>query len=305
MLYTLKSSHMTVTVNSRGAELWSLMRDGNEYLWQGDPDYWSGRAPVLFPICGRLYGGKYRYAGQEYCLPIHGFAKDSEFAVTAAEDALTCVLEADDATRAVYPFDFRLTVVYRLKNDRTLRVESTVTNTGKGELPFSLGAHPGFRVPLREGERFEDYYLRFAGGTVPRRLVFSDTCFQTGETADFPLIDGDLLLLRHELFDVNPVYTKTRDEAPARYLPGAQVVNSLVADGCIIEGTVEDCVLFRGVRVARGAHIKGSILMQDCDIGEKVELENTILDKNVTMLSGKRLIGEKQYPIVVGKNVTL
>ena len=88
-------------------------------------------------------------------------------------------------------------------------------------------------------------------------------------------------------------------------LPGAQVVNSLVADGCIIEGTVENCVLFRGVRVARGAHIRGSILMQDCDIGEKVELENTILDKNVTMLSGKRLIGEKQYPIVVGKNVTL
>ena len=78
-----------------------------------------------------------------------------------------------------------------------------------------------------------------------------------------------------------------------------------MADGCIIEGTVEDCVLFRGVRVARGAHIRGSILMQDCDIGEKVELENTILDKNVTMLSGKRLIGEKQYPIVVGKNVTL
>ena len=206
MLYTLKSSHMTVTVNSRGAELWSLMRDGNEYLWQGDPDYWSGRAPVLFPVCGRLYGGKYRYAGQEYCLPIHGFAKDSEFAVTAAEDALTCVLEEDDATRAVYPFDFRLTVVYRLKNDRTLCVESTVTNTGKGELPFSLGAHPGFRVPLREGERFEDCYLRFAGGTVPRRLVFSDTCFQTGETADFPLIDGDLLLLRHDLFDRDAIF---------------------------------------------------------------------------------------------------
>ena len=69
MLYTLKNDRMTVTVNSRGAELWSLVRDGNEYLWQGDERYWSDRAPVLFPICGRLYDGKYRYAGKEYTLP--------------------------------------------------------------------------------------------------------------------------------------------------------------------------------------------------------------------------------------------
>lgn len=206
MLYTLKNDHMTVTVNSRGAELWSLMRDGNEYLWQGDGRYWNDRAPVLFPICGRLYGGRYRYAGQEYSLPIHGFAKDSGFAVRAAENALICTLESNDATRAVYPFDFCLTVVYRLKNDRTLRVESTVTNCGSGDMPFSYGAHPGFRVPLREGESFEDCYLRFAGGTVPRQLVFSDTCFQTGRTAEFPLIDGDLLLLRHELFDRDAIF---------------------------------------------------------------------------------------------------
>lgn len=206
MLYTLKNDRMTVTVNSRGAELWSLVRDGNEYLWQGDERYWSGRAPVLFPICGRLYDGKYRYAGKEYTLPIHGFAKDSEFAVRATEDALICTLEANDATREVYPFDFCLTIVYRLKNDRTLRVESTVSNRGGETLPFSYGAHPGFRVPLRDADCFEDCYLRFAGGTVPRRLVFSDTCFQTGRTAEFPLMDGDLLLLRHDLFDRDAIF---------------------------------------------------------------------------------------------------
>lgn len=206
MLYTLKNDHLTIAVNSHGAELWSLMRDGNEYLWQGDAHYWSGRAPVLFPICGRLYGGKYRYAGKEYSLPVHGFARDSEFAIHADGDALICTLEASDATRAVYPFDFRLTVVYRLKNDRTLRVKSTVANLGGTELPFSYGAHPGFRVPLRDADRFEDCYLRFAGGTTPRQLVFSDTCFQTGKAADFPLIDGDLLLLRHELFDHDAIF---------------------------------------------------------------------------------------------------
>ena len=111
--------------------------------------------------------------------------------------------------------------------------------------------------------------------------------------------------VRHELFSVNPVYTKTRDEAPAKYLPGAKVVNSLLADGCVVEGSLENCVLFRGVHIARGARIKNSIVMQDCEIGPNVELENVILDKDVTMLGGARLIGEKQYPIVIGKNVTL
>ncbi len=116
------------------------------------------------------------------------------------------------------------------------------------------------------------------------------------------LLNGDI---RHELFAENPVYTKTRDEAPAKYLFGASVKNSLIADGCVIEGAVENCVLFRGVHISRGSNIKNSIIMQDVDVGANVELENTILDKNVTIRSDCRLIGEKLYPIVIGKNVTL
>ena len=81
--------------------------------------------------------------------------------------------------------------------------------------------------------------------------------------------------------------------------------SALVADGCVIEGEVESSVLFRGVRVAKSARIKGCIIMQDCYIGEDVELENVILDKDVTVLSGARLIGSRRYPIVLGKNVTI
>ncbi len=111
--------------------------------------------------------------------------------------------------------------------------------------------------------------------------------------------------LRRALFSAYPVYTKTRDDVPALYRGDCRVKNSLVADGCVIEGTVENCVLFRGVHIGRGAVVRNSVLMQDDIIEEFVELENVILDKDVTVRSHGRLIGQRQYPIVIGKNVTL
>ncbi|MCI5661047.1 MAG: glucose-1-phosphate adenylyltransferase subunit GlgD [Clostridia bacterium] len=116
------------------------------------------------------------------------------------------------------------------------------------------------------------------------------------------LLSGNV---RRELFGKNPIYTKTRDDVPAIYREGAQVRNSLVADGCIVEGSVENCVLFRGVHIGRGACLKNCIVMQDSSIGEYAELENAILDKVVTVRRGERLIAPKQYPIVVGKAVTV
>lgn len=111
--------------------------------------------------------------------------------------------------------------------------------------------------------------------------------------------------VRKELFSSRPVYTKKRDDAPAVYRSGAKVTNSIVADGCVIEGTVENSILFRGVHVVRGAVVKNSIIMQDSYIEDNVELENVILDKEVTVRSNGRLIAPRQYPIVIGKNVTL
>ena len=111
--------------------------------------------------------------------------------------------------------------------------------------------------------------------------------------------------VRRELFKTNPVYTKTRNDVPAIYRDGNSVTNSLVADGCVIEGTVENSVLFRGVKIARGAIVRNSIIMQDGEVQESCELENVIFDKAVTIRSYGRLIGQRQYPIVIGKNVTL
>ena len=111
---------------------------------------------------------------------------------------------------------------------------------------------------------------------------------------------------RRELFHPNlPVFTKVRDEMPARYSESANVVNSLVADGCVIEGKVENSVLFRGVHIAPGAHVKNCIIMQDGYVQADAYIENCILDKQATIKRNARLIGPAVYPIVIAKNVVI
>ncbi|MBB6215789.1 glucose-1-phosphate adenylyltransferase [Anaerosolibacter carboniphilus] len=102
-----------------------------------------------------------------------------------------------------------------------------------------------------------------------------------------------------------PIYTKVKDQAPVKYMDSAMVKNSLIANGCIIEGTVENSILFRGVRVHKGAVIKDSIVMQHCEIDENSELKHIILDKDVLVTRDKKLRGSREYPMVVEKNTSL
>lgn len=99
----------------------------------------------------------------------------------------------------------------------------------------------------------------------------------------------------------HPVYTKVRDEAPVRYAIGTAPKNILVADGCIIEGEVENCVLFRGVRVGKGAKLKNCVIMQGTEIEPGAVLENVVTDKDVTICEGQELRGAKSFPVFVGK----
>lgn len=112
--------------------------------------------------------------------------------------------------------------------------------------------------------------------------------------------------IRQQLFiDNGKIYTKVKDEAPAKYNEEAEVRNSIVADGCIIEGTVENSVLFRGVTVSRGAEIRNSIVMQGSTVEENASLDYAILDKNVLLTRGRNLKGESSWPIVIGKNAVV
>ena len=100
----------------------------------------------------------------------------------------------------------------------------------------------------------------------------------------------------------NPVYTKIRDDNPTRYVTGSSVSNSLLADGCVIEGTVENCVLFRGVKVKKGAVVKNCVLMQDTVVEAGAELDCVVTDKNVRITADKKLSGTKSFPVYVQKS---
>jgi glucose-1-phosphate adenylyltransferase len=106
-------------------------------------------------------------------------------------------------------------------------------------------------------------------------------------------------------FKSGPVYTKVKDEAPVKYKESARVANSMIANGCMIEGTVENSILFRGVKVGPGAYIKDSIIMQKCTIGPNTRLENIICDKDVAISAEKWLKGEINYPLVIEKGTAI
>ena len=109
-----------------------------------------------------------------------------------------------------------------------------------------------------------------------------------------------------DLFNAHrPIYTKVKDEVAARYTVSAQVKNSLVADGCVIEGLVENSILFRGVHVKPGARIYNSIVMQGAEVDENAILDHVILDKGVKILPGRSLQGYDSFPIVIRKNQTV
>ncbi len=103
------------------------------------------------------------------------------------------------------------------------------------------------------------------------------------------------------LFEPSPIHTKIRDDNPTRYVSGAKVANVMAADGCVIEGEVENCVLFRGVKIGKGAKVKNCILMQDTVIEEGANIEYMITDKNVTVTAGKEMKGTDSYPIYIAK----
>ena len=137
---------------------------------------------------------------------------------------------------------------------------------------------------------------------------YQDVCYRMDGVQSYFKFNMDVIdpRIRHALFNEDrPVYTKVRDELPARYLSNARVVSSMVADGCIVDGTVEHCVLFRGVKVVKGAKLKNCVIMQDSQIEEGVHLENCVLDKQAVIKRDGKLIGPSSYPIVISKDMTI
>lgn len=208
-MLTIQNEYLRLTVDPHGAQMMELATaKGTQLLWNGDEKYWTDRAPVLFPFVGRLTGGQYRLHGKVYPMSIHGFAAASEFSVLEqSADTVTLALRDNEETLRQYPLHFEFLVRYAL-HGRELEIGYTVRNPNAEELPFGIGGHPGFRVPLCAGTAFEDYYLRFSEPCEPDRVGFTPSVFLSGHDERYPLENAQLLRLRHELFDDDAIILK-------------------------------------------------------------------------------------------------
>ena len=161
MDYTIKNNIIEVVISDHGAEVQSVKgaHTGEEYMWQADPEIWGRHAPVLFPIVGRLKNDEYKYQGKTYHMGQHGFARDCDFEVeNHTQESITFLLKDNEKTREMYPFKFEFRVNYNLMNN-LLEENFSVVNKSDETMIFGVGGHPGFILPVNNGEEKEDYYF--------------------------------------------------------------------------------------------------------------------------------------------------
>ncbi len=222
-LRTIENGILRISIDDEGAELSSL-RDqvGRELLWQGGST-WGRRAPLLFPIVGRLPGGVLTHEGVDYPIGQHGFARDLRFEASEQSGrSVLFTLSDSSETRVHFPFGFRLQVRYSIA-DATLTVSSSITNTDVVPFSASFGAHPGFAWPLVPGISREAHTIEFAEPEASpiRRLAGG---LLIGEPQPTPVV-GRTLGLREELFEADAMIFDRVVSRSVRYTaPGAPSV---------------------------------------------------------------------------------
>ena len=169
-LYTLHNDTLTVALDACGAVLHSIIKDGAEYLWQGNARYWARRDANLFPYVGRLTDGQYLLDGKTDPMTIHGFCIGTDFAVTEqTESSIRFTLRSNEKTLSMYPFHFAFHVCYTLRGNQICKT-CLVENRDSREMYFGIGGHPGFNVPLNGEGSFEDWELDFTEPCQPVRV---------------------------------------------------------------------------------------------------------------------------------------
>ena len=232
--FQIRNESLTLEIDAHGAEMKSLTdnRTGQEYLWCGDAAYWGRTSPILFPLVGNYREKQSCFDGKWYSLSQHGFARDMDFELVSEKgDEIWFALEDSPETLEKYPFGFRLELGYRLQG-RAVEVLWKVTNKNDREMYFSIGGHPAFNCPLREGEKQTDYRIGFdtcepltasvldENGTVSERtkvLELTDGMLQITDS----LFDEDALIVEHDQAHKVALYTpegekylEVRFEAP-------------------------------------------------------------------------------------------
>ncbi len=206
-MLTLENDHVRIAVKPMGAELCSLYNKKNnlEYLWQAG-EAWPKHAPVLFPIVGQLKDNKYFHNGKSYTLPRHGFAREKNFSlIEEGPNRLVFRLMDDDTTHSVFPFHFIFEIEYALKEDG-LMITYIVENNGSDKILFSVGAHPAFKVPLKEEDNYDDYYLEFDKNENAERFLLNNGLIAS-QTKPF-LNQSAQIAINRELFNEDALIFK-------------------------------------------------------------------------------------------------
>ncbi len=168
-IITLQNGNAICKISTMGAELVSYVVDGEERIWQGAEGFWAGKAPVLFPICGRLLGGSYTYERNPYTIKTHGFLKSSKFTVVNQEKSTaTFLLESSEETLKDYPFEFKFRMMYKL-TETSLGIYFIIENHSQKEMYYSVGCHEGYAL---EGD-LDEYYVAFDNdeGSIDRTVL--------------------------------------------------------------------------------------------------------------------------------------
>lgn len=232
-VFAIASEALTVRVAALGAEMLAITdASGAEWMTDADPAFWTGHAPILFPIVGEVAGGAIRLDGREFRLERHGFARQREFAVVdQAADAITLRLTDDAATRAVYPFAFQLDLAFRVAG-AVVTMTATVRNTGVAALPFSLGFHPAFAWPLPGG-----------GAKTAHRIAFDKR-----EPGPIRRLDRDGLLRAYE--DTNVGEDGVLALRPVLFEADAMIWDQLASRALTYEGAGSETATAPAIDVA-------------------------------------------------------
>lgn len=221
MQIKITSKSNSAVLGLEGAQLNSLVKDGREYLWQGDAQYWAGQAPVCFPIVGVLADGKAKAFGKPCEMKRHGVARINPFDIFEQhKNSVTFIQKSSENTKKQFPFDYELKIKYTIVGD-TVTNEYIITNTGSEKMPFVIGGHPAFNCPLCEDEEFEDYKVVFD-------KPISNPCLRPDHhtglvdvSKKYDVMKGtDTLELKHNLFEENDALIFENCQAKSATLTG-------------------------------------------------------------------------------------
>ena len=215
-IISISSNSLTASIDTMGAQLMSLRKGESEYLWQGDSNWWPRRAPILFPIVGVLKDSKAESAEGTISLARHGLARLNQFEVVEqSPSSVTLQLKSTEETLKSYPYDFELKLIFSVAGD-TLTQTYKVTNPANVVLPFTLGAHPAFNIPIPgvEATSLDQYHLLFTHSWTSYGPSITDDGLCDYTTPQKLIVDSDTLPLSWELIDCEK--TITLEDVPDR-----------------------------------------------------------------------------------------